>query len=399
MALKKSTVAAPSSSLTDNAAASAKRAEAQRKQARTVAKQQQAAQRIASSTAELASAITEASSAREQLSKASASIAAGAEQSSSSCQESLAAINQVNQSLKTQQEVITESKERSDILQTLIENVSNEISNLVDNIGTASDKQTASVAMMSELEQLASNIGETVKQVTRIADQTNLLALNVAIEAGRAGQHGKGFTVVADTVRSLAEVSEKSALDIAAQIERIQQQSRQVSDSVQESATTALEEVEKGRLVSSQLQQILIDIKGISTSSDELLGSADQMFAASRDILKGSEEIASAAEEQSAAAEQVVKTIEQQGIALTTAEQSSQDLESVADDLKNSSDISKSAEDVASSSEELSSSIEEINRAASEISAAISEISRGAETAAAAVPKQRRPRQKNLLRL
>lgn len=68
--------------------------------------------------------------------------------------------------------------------------------------------------MVVELEKQAASSGDIIKAVARIADQTNLLALNAAIEAARAGQHGKGFAVLADEVRTLAETSEKSAKQI-----------------------------------------------------------------------------------------------------------------------------------------------------------------------------------------
>jgi len=88
------------------------------------------------------------------------------------------------------------------------------VAGLITNIGTAAQRQIASVKMVTELETQAANIGDIVKAVARIADQTNLLALNAAIEAARAGKHGKGFAVVADEVRTLAETSEKSAKQI-----------------------------------------------------------------------------------------------------------------------------------------------------------------------------------------
>ena len=83
--------------------------------------------------------------------------------------------------------------------------------------------------MIGELERQSEEIGKIVHAVTRIADQTNLLALNAAIEAARAGEHGKGFAVVADEVRNLAEISEKSARGIQEVVNEIQNQVKVVA--------------------------------------------------------------------------------------------------------------------------------------------------------------------------
>ena len=255
----------------------------------------------------------------------------------------------------------------------------------MSSVKTASEHQSRSVVMMSELEQQASNIGEAVKQVTRIADQTNLLALNAAIEAGRAGKHGKGFAVVADTVRALAEVSDKSAADIAKQIEQIQQQSNKVSDAVKMSAEAALEEVTKGEAVTNQLVQIKDDMATIANGSADLQVKIREMDNAAKDIQTSSESISCAADEQSSAAQEVSSNVTEQGSALTQAEKAAQSLEIVTEELKNSTDISKSAEEVAASAEELSASLEEINRSATEIATALNQVNNGAQQAASAV--------------
>ena len=360
-------------------------AEEQRRRARTLAKQQQAAERIAAASAQLASGITEASSARDQLAGAMSEIATGAEEAAGASQESLAAVTQIAANLKRQKEMAELSGSRSEALKSRLDQAAGAILKLVESVKLASERQHASVTMMNELEQQAASINEAVKQVMRIADQTNLLALNAAIEAGRAGKHGKGFAVVADTVRALAEVSEKSANDIARLADSIQEQVRNVSGSVKASAENAVREAEKGGVVTEQLASIKRDMNTIYDGARELLTVADELDIAASDIQKGSESIAAAAEEQSAATEEVVHTLEQQGQALAGAEEASQELEGVADELKNSTDIAKSAEEVAAAAEELSATVEEINRSAAEISTAIDQISRGAEQAAAAV--------------
>lgn len=356
-----------------------------RQRARTLARQQQAAERIAEATVRLGGGVTEAAAATEQLSQSMMQIASGAEQAASAAEESAAAMTQINRRVALQQEAAEMSRDTTARLQVLIEDTSSGIVKLVENVGRASDRQNASVALMTELESQTNNVIDAVNQVIRIADQTNLLALNAAIEAARAGKHGKGFAVVADTVRTLAEASESNATSIEELIKQIQAGAQRISDGVQQSATRAADEVEKGKLVTSQLATIRQDIIIISTGASELASAAIEMGTAAAQAQRGAEEVAAAAEEQSAGAEEARKAVDQQSQALQEAERAANDLDLLSEELKNSTDIAKSAEEVAAAAEELSSTIQELNRSSSEIMAAISQISETAATQAAAV--------------
>jgi len=360
-------------------------AEDQRRHARTMAKQQQAAERIAAASTELASGVAQAASARDQLSVAVNEISAGAEQASGACEQSLFSITKITAQIKQQTTLAESSSDKTESLQRLVDRTSLVVSNLVDNVKSASERHLGSVGMMKEVEKQTVHINESVKQVMRIADQTNLLALNAAIEAGRAGKHGKGFAVVADTVRTLAETSEKNALGIGKQVEVIQERAQSVGASVAQSSEKALEEVKMGDLITQQLGLIGEDMDRIYQGSQQLVGVAEGLNRSVLVVQKGSDVIATAAQEQASAAEEVVASLEQQAQALRESEQASQGLEVLSDELKNSTDIAKSAEEVAASAEELSSSIEEINRSASQIGTAIDQISRSAEQSATAI--------------
>jgi methyl-accepting chemotaxis protein len=383
--VKKTSVSAviPSGSRTA-AAVTTRDAEAQRKKARTLAKQQQAAERIAAATGQLSSGINEASSAAEQLKRNSEQIAAGAEESSGAAQESLAAFKQVTQAITRQLQFANVSQVKSEAVQGVVQRTSDDIGKLVTNVGVAAKRQAASVDMVVELEKQAANIGDIVKAVVRIADQTNLLALNAAIEAARAGKHGKGFAVVADEVRTLAETSEKSAKQIQDLVSQIQQEVKVIADGITASCKTVEAEVEAGKIVTAQLEQVRLDNIEIVRGVTEIAAGAMQSNAAAQQALKGSEEIAAASEEQSAAAEETTKTVNEQSAALAEGDQTAQALSELAEDLKNSTDVAKSAEEVASAAEELSSAVQEINRASAQITTAIEQIRKGAQSASAA---------------
>lgn len=382
----KKTAATPFATLLDGKSSSAvaRDAEAQRKRARTLGKQQQAAERIAAATGQLSSGINEAASAAEQLKGAADQIASGAEVASGAAQESMVAFTQIIGAIALQLQNANISQAKAELSQTLVAKTSADVASLITNVAVAGQRQIASVAMVVELEKQAANIGDIVKAVARIADQTNLLALNAAIEAARAGKHGKGFAVVADEVRTLAETSERSAKQIQDLVGQIQHDVKAIADGINASAKAIDGEVEKGKVITLQLEQIRTDVIEVVRGITEIATGAKQSDTAAQQALKGSEEIAAAAVEQSAAAEETAKTVEQQSQALAESEQATQAMSELAEDLRNSTDVAKSAEEVASSAEELSSAVQEINSASAQIMSAIEQIRKGAQTSAAA---------------
>ncbi len=360
-------------------AAAAREADAQRRRARTLAKQQQASERISAAATELAAGINEASSASEELKRASDQIATGSEEASAAAQESLAALTQVTTSIVRQLQAVNSAQKRAVGMQEQAAEINSGVKALVDNLTLATERQAESVKMVAELERQASNIGDIVKAVARIADQTNLLALNAAIEAARAGKHGKGFAVVADEVRTLAETSEKSAKEIQNLIGQIQGDVQTIAQGINSAAEAIQTELGNSEKVMQQLDSIRKDAAQIVEGATEIAGAAAQSDVAAKNALKGAEEIAAAAAEQGSACEEAAKTVAEQASALAECEQTAQSLSDIADELKNSTDISKSAEEVASAAEELSSVLQEINRSAAQIMVALDQIRKGAE--------------------
>ncbi|MBD3331961.1 chemotaxis protein, partial [candidate division GN15 bacterium] len=146
-----------------------------------------------------------------------------------------------------------------------------------------------SAESIGKLAKSADQIGEIIGVIDDIADQTNLLALNAAIEAARAGEQGRGFAVVADEVRKLAERTGKATGEITDMIKGIQTETNDAVGSME----TGIQEVDKGRELADQAGNSLTEIVNMSQRVMDMI-----------------QQIATASEEQSTAAEQISKNIE-----------------------------------------------------------------------------------------
>jgi methyl-accepting chemotaxis protein len=311
-------------------------------------------------------------------------IAAGADEAAGASQEQLAAIKQVAGNLTTARGEADSSRRRTEAAQVLLVETGAQVGASVQSIGRNSERQAASAEMIAELERRAKDVSEITGAVSRISDQTNLLALNAAIEAARAGDHGRGFAVVAEEVRALADVSDKSALQVQSYAEEIQAKVRDAAAMVKAAATAAIAQAKSGQAVVQTLSGLRKNMVELADGSLATLTSAIEAERAIQEAQKGAELVAGAAEEQASAASEAQSAVRQQAQSLDQGQVAAQALAALSEDLRSGKADQSAPEQIGSTAEELSATIQELSSAASQISTAVEQINRGAQQQAAA---------------
>lgn len=274
--------------------------------------------KIAASAEELYASTDQTAHASNQIANAMQEVANGAEKQAENAEESSKSIEEMAIGIQRIAESSSLVLEKSLDATNTAENGSGTIQKVISQMHRITETVNQTSEKVKHVGSYSHEVGQIIEVITGIANQTNLLALNAAIEAARAGEHGRGFAVVADEVRKLAEESRKSADQIAALLLEMRestqgavQEMEQVTLEVNEGSVVATEAGKAFTQILSATINVSNEIQEVSSSSEQMAASSDQVKTAIREMLELSNEAAINSQSVAGASQEQLATVEE----------------------------------------------------------------------------------------
>jgi len=312
-------------------------------------------QQVARGTGQQSESISRTAGAVEQMSRAIHGVASGAQEQAQSVARSSGVVAQMTSAI---QQVSSNAQKVTDDSAAAAESArsgADTVQKSMLGMQAIKEKVRLSAVKVQEMGQRSSEIGAILETIEDIASQTNLLALNAAIEAARAGEHGKGFAVVADEVRKLAERAAQATKEIGILIGQIQRTVADAVKAMQDSTHEVEQEAGRAGEAGEALNQILSMVESVYQQAQQAATAAGRMNEASNELVSAMDSVSAVVEENTAATEQMAAS---------------------------SSEVSQAIENIASISEENSAAMEEVSAASEEMSAQVQEVNQAASTLA-----------------
>lgn len=289
---------------------------------------------VAASAEELSASAEQTGKATEQIAHTVQEVASGTDKQMQSVEESSRTISElavgVQKIADNAQYVTTSATETSERAEEGAKNIQLAIEQM-NAINSTFGELSGTVKSLGER---SDEISQIVQVITDISSQTNLLALNAAIEAARAGEHGKGFAVVADEVRKLAEQSSSSAQQIAQLITAIQEETNKTVQSMEH----ATKEVEQGidvvNFSGESFKQIQRSVNEVASQIEQVSSAAQQISAATEEVVHSIELISEVAEVAAAGTQNVSAATEEQLASMEEISASASSLTNMAEELQ-----------------------------------------------------------------
>jgi methyl-accepting chemotaxis protein len=233
---------------------------------------------------QVSSAIRELQTVCTQMQSNSNSTQNGMDTQFKSVESLAAAMNEMSYSIKEVAQHAKDTADATQSVQTITRQSSQDLDETNQNIQTLTHHVEGANDVIGKLLDQTTDIDSVLGVIGDISEQTNLLALNAAIEAARAGEKGRGFAVVADEVRSLASRTQGSTVEIRSIIEKLQQQSKKASSSMETSTHQAELGADRMAFAADNLKNMLHQVDDVSARSMQIAAAAEQQGSVAEEI-------------------------------------------------------------------------------------------------------------------